>query len=94
MWKYLLIDKVFIVNLVYFIKSYIYGNKKFIKFYCILSMLSFFLEVLFIMFSIYSIFEIVIINLGVVICIWSVEIFIRRKVYVRMYKKKYYLDLK
>lgn len=49
---------------------------------------NFFLEVLFIMFSIYSIFEIVIINLGVVICIWSVEILIRRKVYVRMYKKK------
>lgn len=79
----------FIVNLVYFIKSYIYGNKKFIKFYCILSMLSFFFRsiLLFIMFSIYSIFEIVIINLGVVICIWSVEILIRRKVYVRMYKK-------
>lgn len=38
--------------------------------------------------SIYSIFETVTINLGVATCIWSVEIFIRRKVHARMYKKK------
>lgn len=88
MGKYLPTDKVFTVNLAYLTKSHTHGNKKFIKFHCITSMLSFFSEVLLTMPSIYSIFETVTINLGVATCIWSVEILIRRKVHARMYKKK------